>query len=1162
MNPAQGTAEAPNDATCTTAIQGAYETAKGLRTAYVSGSGASKASAARYQVHASGSAGSITLTVERLADGTVFGPYSSDAVSWGFSPDQDRFLIVSPAGGGSGQATYRVYDLASGQPMTPLHQETLATASARLGWSQHGEFFAVSALSSPTTVDLRVYDAVTDALRLQTSVTLLVTTNGEDDFQGAGWGFSPDDDEFVYADVTGAQSTALHLVDLDAGVSRYTIALGGSAYWEFSPRGDLLGIVNQTGASTEDVRLVGTHADSDVRASATYNAIAADGFEATPAGHVYHLGTQTYVLAPLTAPVPDRCAPTWTAQAELSVSDVTATGASLSWSGADDDTAVTSYRVLRVRGQSVTQVGEIGPDTTYDVTGLDPETSYTFRVEAGDGASHWSTDGPSAPVTTATPPPAWPEDAALTASAITTSSVHLAWPSLAASGLPVTGYRLYQDGTLIASPGPTTTSRDVSGLQPCKDYAFVVQAVWSGQDGESSDGPTALVTTAAGAGFGCSRVYADKNEDGRYSGPAEAEGVNWAVSFVWTNVDADHNVLSHAEEVPAGGTGLVRYPVTGADTYLSYGWPIYDWHGSALYPSLYEPSPGDFYRRSDDPTSTDVRVYGGFGAGWSTSYMPIDGHGTIAGTLFEDANANGVRDAGEPGVPGRALYCSAEWVLATSSGTCKATTGADGSYQLDVNGAVIELGAATDPTSGPAYLWGNGYDGWYRTTPAKAYAVRDGDAFTDADFGYVHGTSSLHGQVFEDVDGDHVRDTGENGLRVLPPSLQVCVQHQSLTAAHKCAMVDADGTWTVSGLPPGSYEVTVAPGDLYTPSVPASGSFTATIGATGDDVMVPAFGIHGEYALVTGTVFSDVNQNGVRDSAEGPVEGLQICARNGTGEGSRRICGYSDADGSYALGPFPAGQLTVTGPDGYDVTTPIGDDGPGTWRGDVVTGQEVDLDFGVFQVPVPSAPTNLRATIGEGYVDLHWDPAQATPGYPVTGYHVFWYADDYDPLDADACDTDADTTSCRVQLTDPGEPINVAVDAYNDGGSGDAATLRLFTGDTDPGGDDPGGDDPGGDTGDGNQPQATKAPGVVTGLHVKARKHRQLVISWGRTAGATSYVVQVRRKPAGPWRKVEVTAAPRLRIKGTGTKAWIRVAAANSAGQGRWSRVAKTRVLR
>jgi len=37
---------------------------------------------------------------------------------------------------------------------------------------------------------------------------------------------------------------------------------------------------------------------------------------------------------------------------------------------------------------------------TYQITGLSPETSYLFSVEAGDAAGNWSSEGPSLQVTT------------------------------------------------------------------------------------------------------------------------------------------------------------------------------------------------------------------------------------------------------------------------------------------------------------------------------------------------------------------------------------------------------------------------------------------------------------------------------------------------------------------------------------------------------------------------------------------------------------------------------------------------------------------------------------------------------------------------------------------------------------------------------------------
>ncbi|SFE19628.1 Fibronectin type III domain-containing protein [Paenibacillus catalpae] len=86
----------------------------------------------------------------------------------------------------------------------------------------------------------------------------------------------------------------------------------------------------------------------------------------------------------------DLTAPTWNS-GSLSVSDVSKTSLKLTWTGASDDVGVTQYKVYKDDVELATVSG-----TTYEVTGLTADTSYTFKVEAGDTSGKWSTDGPSA----------------------------------------------------------------------------------------------------------------------------------------------------------------------------------------------------------------------------------------------------------------------------------------------------------------------------------------------------------------------------------------------------------------------------------------------------------------------------------------------------------------------------------------------------------------------------------------------------------------------------------------------------------------------------------------------------------------------------------------------------------------------------------------------
>lgn len=97
---------------------------------------------------------------------------------------------------------------------------------------------------------------------------------------------------------------------------------------------------------------------------------------------------------------PDTVAPTWT-EGTLTESDVTQTELTLIWSGASDDTAVTDYRVY----QEDSLIATVNNASTWGVTGLSAGTSYTFKVEAGDAAGNWSSDGPSRTIQTAAADP-------------------------------------------------------------------------------------------------------------------------------------------------------------------------------------------------------------------------------------------------------------------------------------------------------------------------------------------------------------------------------------------------------------------------------------------------------------------------------------------------------------------------------------------------------------------------------------------------------------------------------------------------------------------------------------------------------------------------------------------------------------------------------------
>ncbi len=95
----------------------------------------------------------------------------------------------------------------------------------------------------------------------------------------------------------------------------------------------------------------------------------------------------------------DTTAPNWPGGGTLSADNVDDESLTLTWPGAADNIGITGYRIYK---DSVLIVDNYG-STSYNVTGLTAGTAYTFKVEAGDAAGNWSTNGPSATVTTAEP---------------------------------------------------------------------------------------------------------------------------------------------------------------------------------------------------------------------------------------------------------------------------------------------------------------------------------------------------------------------------------------------------------------------------------------------------------------------------------------------------------------------------------------------------------------------------------------------------------------------------------------------------------------------------------------------------------------------------------------------------------------------------------------
>jgi YD repeat-containing protein len=191
---------------------------------------------------------------------------------------------------------------------------------------------------------------------------------------------------------------------------------------------------------------------------------------------------------------PDTQAPT--VPTGLSGSAPNSTTVNLTWNASTDNVAVTGYRVYRNGGQ-------IGTSATpsFSDGGRTGSTTYSYQVAAYDAVPNVSALTSAINVTTPdTIAPSVPTS--LTATTASPSRINLSWgASTDTGGSGLAGYRVYRNGSLIASP--STNSYPDTGLASSTSYSYTV-AAYDNATNTSAQSNTASATTWAPVSAGLS----------------------------------------------------------------------------------------------------------------------------------------------------------------------------------------------------------------------------------------------------------------------------------------------------------------------------------------------------------------------------------------------------------------------------------------------------------------------------------------------------------------------------------------------------------------------------------------------------------------------------------------------------------------------------------
>jgi Mg-chelatase subunit ChlD len=344
--------------------------------------------------------------------------------------------------------------------------------------------------------------------------------------------------------------------------------------------------------------------------------------------------------------------------------------------------------------------------------------------------------------------------------------------------------------------------------------------------------------------------------------------VNFGVSPVYTIsgtvfIDTNGNGIQNTGEgLYAGATIALSGDASATTTSNGSG----NYSFSNLSPGNYTVTitiPSAYKATTNNPQSITINSNQSVNFGLAPTY-------NIAGSIFVDANKNGVKDSGESGYQNVVVKLSgpASGLTSTdSNGDYSFTNYIAGTYTITVT-----------PPSG------------YKNTTPTTQTVTIGPNQTAKNFGIAQ-AYSIAGTVYIDCNYNGTKDTGENGYRNASLSISGADTGNTTT--------DTSGNYSFFEFP-GSYTVSLATPANYRNTTPASQNLTISNNQTAD------FGI-GLINAISGTAYNDKNSNGVQDPGENVFSNITV-----TLSGPVSATTTTDNNGKYTFTNLLTGTYTVS----------------------------------------------------------------------------------------------------------------------------------------------------------------------------------------------------------------------------------------------------------
>ncbi len=322
---------------------------------------------------------------------------------------------------------------------------------------------------------------------------------------------------------------------------------------------------------------------------------------------------------------------------------------------------------------------------------------------------------------------------------------------------------------------------------------------------------------------------------------------------------------------------------------------------------------------------------------------------SIGDTVWEDLDADGIRDPAEPGL----ADITVELLDAGGATLLSTTTASDGRYSL----GWLPAGAYSVRFTRPAgYLFSPRDQGGLDTLDSDPdttsgltgpVTLTSGQTDRTVDAGMFR-PASLGDRVWDDLDGDGVQDPGEPGVGGV--TVELLDTGGAVVGSTSTA---GDGSYTLSDVVPGTYAVRVIypPGTVGSPvdqgaddavdsdADPTTGRSSSVTLTSGQSRLDIDFGLYTP-AVIGDRVWDDLDGDGLQDPGEPGIAGASVTLLDSGGAVVATTS--TGAAGDYRFDGLDPGDYSVwfTGPAGYRRTAPnVGGDDSSDSDADVITGE-------------------------------------------------------------------------------------------------------------------------------------------------------------------------------------------------------------------------------